>query len=181
MHAHDLVLLKVIDPLDQHLERMHLTIKRLFRTVTLTGTTLTPTRAQPLASPAPPSGEKNLFSFLCRRGGGCSWGRQLNWPASQSVAFYGREISFMAEKYFHGREILQTLQKSTSHRNREDGQRAKVNKISFMPENIVKKAQTPSTYFAVQKNAQNCNSNVLSRLWLAECGSLEQTLNMMQG
>ena len=77
------------DPLSQYQDRILLT--RYFRTVTLMGTTRTPTPAQPLASPAPPSGEK-IFSLLCRRGGGCSWGRQLNWPASQSVAFYGREI-----------------------------------------------------------------------------------------
>ena len=67
-----------------------------FRTVTLTGTTRTPTPAQPLASPAPPSGGK-----ICKG----APGRHLNWPASQRLAFYGREIFswlrniFTAEKY----------------------------------------------------------------------------------
>ena len=87
-----------------------------FRTVTLMGTTLTPTPAQHLASPAPPSGEKkSVFYFVLKRRG---FGRQLNWPASQSAAFCGREIlltlqksastwpwrranSFFAKKYFN--------------------------------------------------------------------------------
>ena len=139
MHAHDLVLLKVTR-LSQSALGKNAFKEIFFRTVTLTGTTLTPTRAQPLASPAPPSGGK-IFSLFCE----VARGRQLNWPASQSVAFYGREISFMAEKYFHGREILQTLQKSPSQCDREDGQRAEVNTISFMPENIGNKDQTPSS------------------------------------
>ena len=46
-------------------------------------------------------------------------GRQLNRPASQSVAFYGREI------FSWLRNIAETVQKLPSHRDREDGQSAK--------------------------------------------------------
>ena len=51
---------------------------------------------------------------MLKRGG---FGRQLNWPASQSVAFCGREI-------------LLTLQKKRHQHDREDGH------IFFLPENI---------------------------------------------
>ena len=77
--------------------------------------------------------EKSLF---CAAGGEGARGRQLNWPARVKA------LLFMPEKYFHGREILQTLQKSPSQRDREDGQRAKVNTISFVHENIGIKDQT---------------------------------------
>ena len=99
--------------------------RSFFRTVTLTGTTRTPTRAQPLASPAPRSGGK--ISSRSFKG---APGRHLNWPASQRLSFYGREIF----SWHYGKEILQTVQKSPSHR--EDEQRAKANRISFMSGNI---------------------------------------------
>ena len=82
--------------------------------------------------------EKSLF---CAAGGEGARGRQLNWPARVKA------LLFMPEKYFHGREILQTMQKSPSQRDREDGQRAKVNTISFVPENIGIKDQRQSSSF----------------------------------
>ena len=110
--------------------------------------------------------EKSLF---CAAGGEGARGRQLNWPARVKA------LLFMPEKYFHGREILQTMQKSPSQRDREDGQRAKVNTISFVPENIGIKDQRQSSSFPFKiKHRSLKNINVPSRLWLAESGGLEQ-------
>ena len=90
------------------------------------GTTLTPTLAQPQASPAPPSGEKRIFSLLWRvEEGAAGVDISIVWRV-KSLLFYAREIFLW--------------QRNIAHRDREDGQRAKVNEISFMPENIVNKA-----------------------------------------
>ena len=84
MHAHDLVLLKVIALLcNSNIFFLHLTT--YCRTVTLTVTTRTPTPALHLGSPAPPSGGK--ISFLRR----CT-GRHMNWRRVKSMAFYDREM-----------------------------------------------------------------------------------------
>ena len=103
MHAHDLVLLKVTR-LSQSALGKNAFKEIFFRTVTLTGTTLTPTRAQPLASPAPPSGGKILFSKKVH-------GSTLELAASQkhrflrprNVANFAKVAIFVAVKMSKGR------------------------------------------------------------------------------
>ena len=87
-----------------------------FRTVTLMGTTLTPTPAQHLASPAPPSGEKNQFFFLEEKRvrptvelAGESK-RCFLWPRNiVNFAKVGINMTVKTSKFFFCKKIFQSL------------------------------------------------------------------------
>ena len=86
----------------------------------------------PYTNPSAASGFTSA-AFRWKNLQGCT-GSTLELAGESKTCFLWQRNIFMTEKYFYGREILQTVQKSPSHR--EDEQSAKANRISFMSRNI---------------------------------------------
>ena len=131
MHAHDLVLLKV-NKLSISIWKGCISSSIFFQDGYFDG-------YDPYTNPSAASGFTSA-AFRWKNLQGCT-GSTLELAGESKTCFLWQRNIFMTEKYFYGREILQTVQKSPSHR--EDEQRAKANRISFMPGNIEKVQTKP--------------------------------------